>query len=121
MAKYINKELKQFIIFSLLGCFTTALNILLLAFFTEVLNINYLISNILSYIIAVVVSYFANVVITFNEKITNKKDQLNNLFSFCLMKIILLHLNLYVCKIILTIVLTFFSFKISKKIVVKDN
>lgn len=128
MAKYVNKISKEFIIFCILGGFTTVINMLLLALFTETFNINYLISNILAYFISVVISYFLNMTIAFKKKLSNKKTELKNVILFCLMKgtllgvdticlyllVSILNFNLYISKIILTIVLTIFSFKFSK-------
>ena len=131
MAKYVNKISKEFIIFCILGGFTTIINMLLLALFTEIFNINYLISNILAYFISVVISYFLNKTIAFKKKVSNKQRELKNVILFCLMKGILLgadtlclylfvsifNISLYISKIILTLVFLIVSYPLTKLIV----
>lgn len=131
MAKYVNKTTKELIIFSIIGGVMTITSFLLLALFVEVLNWNYILANIISYIIVVITSYYANSLLTFNQPVKNTKNELKKLLNFCIMKLIFLGLdtillyllvdkltlNLYISKIILTIVLTLGSFIMSKKII----
>ena len=135
MAKFINDNTKEFLLFAIIGLLMTFLNFLLLAMFIEIFSINYIISNILSYIIAVIISYFINVVITFKHNIIDKKKEIKNLIKYCFMKLLILCLdticlyvlvkkldiNLYISKIILTIVFTLVSFCISKRIVTETK
>ena len=109
----------------------TFLNFVLLALLVEILHFNYIFSNIISYIIVVVLSYFANSFITFNHKIKDKKKEFKRIISYCIMKLIFLgidtillyilvdiiKINLYLGKLILTIVLTIGSFLFSKIII----
>lgn len=128
MAKCLKKD---FILFIIVGFVMTFLNFVLLALLVEILHFNYIFSNIISYIIVVVLSYFANSFITFNHKITNKKKEFKRIISYCIMKLIFLEIdtillyilvdiikiNLYLGKLILTIILTIGSFLFSKIII----
>lgn len=110
----------------------TILNIYLLSIFVEKMNINYLISNIIAYIIVIILSYIINLFITFKEKKVGLIDQLIKFLKYLIMKLILLGLdsiclfvlhekmmiNLYICKIILTIIFTLVSYTFSKKIII---
>ncbi len=131
MAKYVNKTQKEFIIFSLIGGVMTLLSFGLLALFVEILKWNYVLANVISYIIVVIISYFANAKLTFNHEIKDTKKEIKNIINFCIMKLIFLGLdtillygmvdklkvNLYISKVILTIVLTIGSYIFSKKII----
>ena len=128
MAKCLKKD---FILFIIVGFVMTFLNFVLLALLVEILHFNYIFSNIISYIIVVVLSYFANSFITFNHKIKDKKKEFKRIISYCIMKLIFLgidtillyilvdiiKINLYLGKLILTIVLTIGSFLFSKIII----
>ncbi len=134
MAKNVNKELKSFITFGIIGGVMTLINLGLLALFVEVFKMNTIPANIISYLIAVILSYFANAIVTFNHEVKKSKREWNSLISYCLMKLILLgldtlciyflvekhHFNLYICKIILTIIFTLVSYIFSKKIIKKE-
>lgn len=135
MAKFINDNTKEFLLFAVIGLLMTFLNFLLLALFVEIFSINYIISNIVSYLIAVIISYFVNAVITFKHSITNKKKEINNLIKYCFMKVLFLcldticlfilvqklEMSLYISKIILTIIFTLGSYYVSKRIVTENK
>ena len=108
MAKCLKKD---FILFIIVGFVMTFLNFVLLALFVEILHFN---------------SF-----ITFNHKITDKKKEFKRIISYCIMKLIFLgidtillyilvdiiKINLYLGKLILTIVFTIGSFLFSKIII----
>lgn len=63
--KILNKETISYVIF---GVLTTIINLTLYYFFSKIININYLISNIISWIISVIFSYITNKLYVFNSK-----------------------------------------------------
>ncbi len=131
MAKFITPKFKELIRFVVVGTIMTLVNFALLAFFKEIIGMNYLIANVVSYTISVVLSYFVNVVFTFKQKITQVKSEINKLIKYCLMKLIFLGLdsiclyimvdklkvNLYISKLLLTIIFTLGSYGIGRIIV----
>lgn len=122
---------KEFISFVIIGFLMTALNFVLLAFFVEILKVNYILSNIVSYLVAVVISYFVNCIFSFNHSIEKIKDEFIKLIKYLSMKLVLLgldsimlyimvdflNINLYINKIFLTLFFTLISFFASKKII----
>lgn len=63
--KILNKETISYVIF---GVLTTIINLTSYYFFSKIININYLISNIISWIISVIFSYITNKLYVFNSK-----------------------------------------------------
>ena len=63
--RILNKETISYVIF---GVLTTIINLTLYYFFSKIININYLISNIISWIISVIFSYITNKLYVFNSK-----------------------------------------------------
>lgn len=130
MAKYVRDKYKEFFVFAIIGGIMTLINFLLLALFVEVFRMNPLIANAVSYLIAVILSYFVNAIITFNHAIKDSKKEIKKLLEYCIMKLIFLmldtvclnflleiNLNLYVSKLLLTIIFTFGSYGVSKVII----
>lgn len=131
MAKII-KKYWELIKFSFVGGIMTILNIYLLSVFVEKLHINYLWGNVIAYTIVVIISYFINFFITFKQEKLTLNEQLIKLSKYLVMKLILLGLdsiclyilvdklgvNLYLSKIILTIIFTLVSFTFSKNIII---
>lgn len=125
----------EFIKFSIIGGIMTVLSLLLFYFFIELLNVEYLVSNILSYTIAVILSFFLNSKFTFNVSDQNFKVKSVKIFKYTVMKLVMLLLdsillfvlvdllkfNVYFSKILLTIVLFLFTYSISKIIIEKGE
>jgi putative flippase GtrA len=135
MAKFITPKVKELIRFVFVGGVMTVINFALLAFFKEFIGMNYMIANVVSYIIAVILSYFINVIFTFKQQVTKTKEEWSKLVKYCIMKLIILgmdsaclyimvskiEMNIYIGKLILTVVFTFASFGISKIIVLEGK
>ena len=68
--RILNKETISYVIF---GILTTIVNLISYYFFSNIININYLISNTISWIISVVFAYITNKFYVFNSK-DKKKD-----------------------------------------------
>ena len=128
-------KILEFIKFSIVGGGMTILSFLLFTVFIEILNISYIISNILSYSIAVILSYYLNVKYTFETTMNNKKAHFHKLINYFIMKLGMLVLdsillfimvnyftiNVYVSKIILTILLFAVTYPISKVIIERTD
>lgn len=128
----MKSKIIEFIKFSIVGGVMTLISILLFTMFIEWLSINYLVSNVISYVIAVLLSYYVNSRYTFNQKDVSKKNDLIAATKFFIMKLCLLALdsiclyllvdimgaNVYVSKILLTILFLVVSYPISKLIMV---
>lgn len=130
-----NKKFWELFRFCFVGGIMTIINLLFLAFFVEWCHFNYLVGNVIAYMIAVVLSYFINLKFTFHEKLSSWKTEFLKLFSYCSMKLVMLgidscclyllvdlgKINLYVSKMILTVVLTVLSFSVSRMIMSHKN
>ena len=67
--KLINKEIILYVIF---GVLTTIVNLIAYYLFSNIININYLISNAIAWIISVVFAYITNKFFVFNNSDINK-------------------------------------------------
>ena len=67
--KLINKEIILYVIF---GVLTTIVNLIAYYLFSNIININYLISNAIAWIISVVFAYITNKFFVFNSSYINK-------------------------------------------------
>ena len=63
--KIINKEIILYIIF---GVLTTVVNLIAYYLFSNIIKINYLISNLIAWIISVIFAYMTNKLYVFNSK-----------------------------------------------------
>ena len=63
--KIINKEAILYIVF---GVLTTIINLISYYFFSNIITINYLISNTIAWIISVIFAYMTNKLYVFNSK-----------------------------------------------------
>lgn len=64
-----------FLKFVIVGGFCGILDLLLIYFFTDIMNVWYIYSGIISFILVSVVSFFLNKIITFKNKDGNYKNQ----------------------------------------------
>ena len=67
--KLINKKIILYVIF---GVLTTIVNLIAYYLFSNIININYLISNAIAWIISVVFAYITNKFFVFNSSYINK-------------------------------------------------
>ena len=77
--KILNKETISYVIF---GILTTIINLISYYFFSNIININYLISNIISWIISVSFAYVTNKLYVFNSKDKNKDSVIKEFIKF---------------------------------------
>lgn len=73
---------KEFILYIVFGVLTTVVSISSYYICSEILNIHYLVSNIISWILSVIFAYFTNRVWVFESKIKNFSDILKEMFTF---------------------------------------
>lgn len=73
---------KEFILYIVFGILTTVVSISSYYICSEILNIHYLVSNIISWILSVIFAYFTNRVWVFESKSKNLSDILKEMFTF---------------------------------------
>lgn len=74
-----NKEIISYLIF---GVATTIVSIISYFIFAKLLNINPIISNILSWIVSVLFAYVTNRKYVFESKVSDKKEIIKEMISF---------------------------------------
>ena len=77
--RILNKETISYVIF---GILTTIVNLISYYFFSNIININYLISNTISWIISVVFAYITNKFQVFNSKDKRKDVMVKEFIKF---------------------------------------
>ena len=77
--RILNKETISSVIF---GILTTIVNLISYYFFSNIININYLISNTISWIISVVFAYITNKFYVFNSKDKRKDVMVKEFIKF---------------------------------------
>lgn len=81
--KNMSKEsLKEFSWYIVFGALTTLVAIGSFYVFARCLNMNYILSNILSWFLAVAFAYITNKIWVFKDKATNKKDLIREITTF---------------------------------------
>lgn len=75
----INKETISYIIF---GILTTIINLTVYYLFSNIININYLISNTIAWTISIVFAYIANKFYVFNRSNINKNIVIKEFITF---------------------------------------
>ena len=73
---------RQVWLYLFFGFATTLVNIASYEIIVNVLNIDYLISNILAWVIAATFAYFTNKIIVFESKVNNNKEKIKEVISF---------------------------------------
>ena len=73
---------KEFILYIVFGILTTVVSISSYYVCSEILNIHYLVSNIISWVLAVIFAYFTNRVWVFESKSKNTSDILKEMLTF---------------------------------------
>ena len=128
--KLINKETILYVIF---GVLTTIVNLIAYYLFSNIININYLISNAIAWIISVVFAYITNKFFVFNSSYINKDVIIEEFIKFMNCRLIsglsevvllflfvdLLLMNDIVGKLIIGILVAVINFIFSKVFIFK--
>lgn len=126
---------KQTILYLIFGVLSTIVNILIYAFCTRNLNIEFLISNWIAWIVAVLFAYITNKFFVFESKEINIKFLIKELSSFVSCRLLsgiiemilmytmisLMSLNDFIVKIITNVVVVILNFIFSKLIIFKNK
>ena len=128
--KLINKEIILYLIF---GVLTTIVNLIAYYLFSNIININYLISNAIAWIISVVFAYITNKFFVFNSYYINKDVIIEEFIKFMNCRLIsglsevvllflfvdLLLMNDIVAKLIIGVLVALINFIFSKVFIFK--
>lgn len=128
--KLINKETISYTIF---GVLTTIVNLIAYYLFSNIININYLISNTIAWIISVVFAYITNKFFVFNSSYINKDVIIEEFIKFMNCRLIsglsevvllflfvdLLLMNDIVAKLIIGVLVALINFIFSKVFIFK--
>ena len=128
--KIINKEIILYVIF---GVLTTIVNLIAYYLFSNIININYLISNAIAWIISVVFAYITNKFFVFNSSDINKDVIIEEFIKFMNCRLIsglsevvllflfvdLLLMNDIVAKLIIGVLVALINFIFSKVFIFK--
>ena len=128
--KLINKEIILYVIF---GVLTTIVNLIAYYLFSNIININYLISNAFAWIISVVFAYITNKFFVFNSYYINKDVIIEEFIKFMNCRLIsglsevvllflfvdLLLMNDIVAKLIIGVLVALINFIFSKVFIFK--
>lgn len=128
--KLINKETILYVIF---GVLTTIVNLIAYYLFSNIININYLISNAIAWIISVVFAYITNKFFVFNSYYINKDVIIEEFIKFMNCRLIsglsevvllflfvdLLLMNDIVAKLIIGVLVALINFIFSKVFIFK--
>ena len=129
--KLINKETILYVIF---GILTTIVNLIAYYLFSNIININYLISNAIAWIISVVFAYITNKFFVFNSSYINKDVIIEEFIKFMNCRLIsglsevvllflfvdLLLMNDIVAKLIIGVLVALINFIFSKVFIFKE-
>ena len=128
--KLINKETILYVIF---GVLTTIVNLIAYYLFSNIININYLMSNTIAWIISVVFAYITNKFFVFNSSYINKDVIIEEFIKFMNCRLIsglsevvllflfvdLLLMNDIVAKLIIGVLVALINFIFSKVFIFK--
>ena len=128
--KLINKKTILYVIF---GVLTTIVNLIAYYLFSNIININYLISNAIAWIISVVFAYITNKFFVFNSSYINKDVIIEEFIKFMNCRLIsglsevvllflfvdLLLMNDIVAKLIIVVLVALINFIFSKVFIFK--
>ena len=128
----ILNENKEIVLYLIFGVLTTLVNILSYLFFSKILGINNLLSNIIAWFLSIIFAYVTNRILVFeskNEKILHEfalfisgrglSGILDSLLFYIL--VILLMFNDVVSKIFINIIVVIINYVLSKKIIFKER
>ena len=126
---------KEFILYIVFGILTTVVSISSYYVCSEILNIHYLVSNIISWVLSVIFAYFTNRVWVFESKSENISDILKEMFTFVNCRLLsgvidmatmfvlvgAMHINDMYAKIFTQFIVVILNYVLSKLIVFKKS
>jgi putative flippase GtrA len=86
MIDYI-KKYKEVLLYLIFGVLTTIINIVTYGLFKNLLNIDYMVSNIIAWCLAVAFAYITNRIYVFNSKKNSNKDIIKEIILFITVRI----------------------------------
>ncbi|MDD4387373.1 MAG: GtrA family protein [Clostridia bacterium] len=135
LVKRLIKKYKAVVLYLIFGVLTTILNIVTYWLLSNVLNIYYMVSNIVAWCLAIAVAYLTNRVYVFNSDKIDKKGILKEIAVFISVRlsslavdviimyigVSLLQINDMIIKIFANFVVIVINYIMSKKIVFKNK
>lgn len=129
------KKYKETISYLIFGILSTIVNIATYVFFSRIIKINFMISNIIAWFVAVIFAYITNKFFVFESKNINIKFILKEITSFMSLRILsgltelilmyiminIMLINDFIVKIITNIVVVILNFIFSKLIIFKNK
>ena len=126
---------KEFILYIVFGILTTVVSISSYYVCSEILNIHYLVSNIISWVLSVIFAYFTNRVWVFESKSKNTSDILKEMLTFVNCRLLsgvidmatmfvlvgAMHINDMYAKIFTQFIVVILNYVLSKLIVFKKS
>ena len=126
---------REVILYLVFGVLTTVVSISSYYICSEILNIHYLVSNIISWVLAVIFAYFTNRVWVFESKSENISDILKEMFTFVNCRLLsgvidmatmfvlvgAMHINDMYAKIFTQFIVVILNYVLSKLIVFKKS
>ena len=126
---------REVILYLVFGILTTVVSISSYYVCSEILNIHYLVSNIISWVLAVIFAYFTNRVWVFESKSENISDILKEMFTFVNCRLLsgvidmatmfvlvgAMHINDMYAKIFTQFIVVILNYVLSKLIVFKKS
>ena len=124
---------KEVILYLIFGAFTTFINIASFKILNTVFHLEENLSNNIAIVLAVLVAYFTNRKLIFNSKATGFKEKIFEFIKFMGSRLVtmllesggfyvlfnLLHINKYISKISITVIVVILNYIFSKFIVFK--
>lgn len=131
----LTKEYKETISYLIFGILSTIVNIATYVFFSRIIKINFMVSNIIAWFVAVIFAYITNKFFVFESKNINIKFILKEITSFMSLRILsgltelilmyiminIMLINDFIVKIITNIVVVILNFIFSKLIIFKNK
>lgn len=131
----LTKKYKETISYLIFGILSTIVNIATYVFFSRIIKINFMISNIIAWFVAVIFAYITNKFFVFESKNINIKFILKEITSFMSLRILsgltelilmyiminIMLINDFIVKIITNIVVVILNFIFSKLIIFKNK
>ena len=126
---------KEVIMYLIFGVLTTIINIVTYYLFSNILNINYLVSNALAWILSVIFAYITNKIYVFESNTNKITDVLKEITSFVGFRVVsglidmgfmyitvsLLLLNDTIMKILSNVVVVILNYVFSKLFIFKKD
>lgn len=92
----IYDKYKEGILYLIFGGLTTVLNIVSYTLLANLLNINYMVSNVIAWILSVIFAYVTNKIYVFESKTNTKSELIKEITSFFIARILSLLLDMAV-------------------------